>query len=393
VDSPRSWGLRQRSVSRGRIVLGAVIAVVAAPVGLHGQQAPSQPSADSAMLVRGDDALVRVRRATASDLRAARSIADSLVTALPSSSPLLPEALFARASIASSAADAERDYTRIITDHRFAARVPDALMRLAVLESARSDRAGALRHLDRLLRDHGDAPARARASLLAGRLRMEGNDPARACELLAAAHAAAGPTELDVQDQAESLGRRCPTPVAIMAAREPTPMGVVRAPREAIPAPSSAAATRRPVSTPRRAAPTTATVPVVATAAVPPATPTPTPTPTPTLPRIPAPTQTAAPATIPVTPAPAAPRPDAPAAPASTARFAVQFAAYDDRPGAERLAVTLRGRGIVARVEGTAAPFRVRAGRYTTRVEAEAQAAVWRRPGQAAIAVAYGPTP
>ena len=73
--------------------------------------------------------------------------------------------------------------------------------------------------------------------------------------------------------------------------------------------------------------------------------------------------------------------------------FAVQFAAYNDRPGAARLAAVLQQRGIIARVEGSAAPFRVRAGRYTTRAEAEAAAALWRRPGQAAMVVSYGPTP
>jgi hypothetical protein len=71
----------------------------------------------------------------------------------------------------------------------------------------------------------------------------------------------------------------------------------------------------------------------------------------------------------------------------------VQFAAYNDRPGAEQFASVLRGRGITARVEGSVAPFRVRAGRFATRAEAEASAALWRRPGQPAIVVALGPTP
>jgi cell division protein FtsN len=78
---------------------------------------------------------------------------------------------------------------------------------------------------------------------------------------------------------------------------------------------------------------------------------------------------------------------------ASTTRYGVQFAAYNDRPGADKFAAILRGRGITARVEGDAAPFRVRAGRFPTRAEAEASAALWRRPGQPAIVVTLAPTP
>jgi cell division protein FtsN len=42
----------------------------------------------------------------------------------------------------------------------------------------------------------------------------------------------------------------------------------------------------------------------------------------------------------------------------------VQVAAYDTKASAERLVTRLGERGIVARVAGTAAPFRVRIGHY-----------------------------
>ena len=485
---------------------------IAAPVYAQGR--------DSLLSVRVEEVLVRVRRYTSSDVAQARALADSLVSALPADASVLPEALFAKASIAASASDAERDYARIVDQHQFAPRVPDALMRLALLESARNNRVGALRRLDQLLRDHGDAPVRSRASLLAGRLRMESNDPARACELLAAAYASAGNAERDVREQAVSLGTRCPTSIVVMAERDPTPMGVVRAPREnvatvATVAPPSAAqaeARRRrqrdsvllvqrekqavaaaaaraasPVSTPVTSRPvrrdsaatpapmsrtpvasTTAaaasTVPSVASPSVraapssvassaasslpapsaaspsiraaspassassaiasPPlspssAAPVPSPSmraaaPGASLPQAAAATPTAvAPVerTSPLTSAPvvtsvptplparaATPSPSAsPGAPATSAmsasRFAVQFAAYNDRAGAAQFAEVLQRRGITARVEGNVKPFRVRAGRFTTRAEAEASAALWRRPGQAAIVVENGPTP
>jgi cell division protein FtsN len=54
--------------------------------------------------------------------------------------------------------------------------------------------------------------------------------------------------------------------------------------------------------------------------------------------------------------------------------FTVQVAAYDERGAADALAGKLIGRGYPARVWGTAAPYRVRIGRYDTRVAAAAEA-------------------
>lgn len=438
---------------------------------------------DSVQNVRVAEVLARVRRLTASDVTAARAVVDSLVLMLPAGASAMPEALFAKASIAPSAIEAERDYTRIVNEHKFSPRVPDALMRLALLESARNNRYGALKNLERLLKDYSDSPVRSRASLMAGRLRLEWNDPARACDLLAAAYASAGPAERDVRDQAETLGAKCPTPIAVMAAQEPPPLGIARAAKEpataaaiapvptrrlarrdSLQAVQRAAAARRdsvlrsapatevvhrepappakPVAELKRdtAPPPKPVAPVVqrdtaptpkpaAPVARPDTAPTPkpvapvvrrdtapTPTPKPVAPvvrRDTAPTpkpvapvarRDTAPTPKPVapvvrrdtapTPTPVPPRVDTASAPrAAAGRFGVQFAAYNDKPGAEQYAAVLRGRGIVARVEGVVAPFRVRAGRFATRAEAEAAAALWRKPGTAAIVVALGPMP
>jgi cell division protein FtsN len=53
----------------------------------------------------------------------------------------------------------------------------------------------------------------------------------------------------------------------------------------------------------------------------------------------------------------------------------VQVAAYDTRGAAEALASKLKDRGYEVRVWGTAAPFRVRIGRYATRGAAEKELA------------------
>jgi hypothetical protein len=66
-----------------------------------------------------------------------------------------------------------------------------------------------------------------------------------------------------------------------------------------------------------------------------------------------------------------APSHDSLPAPRRSGAFTVQVAAYDTKSPADKLATTLRGHGLEARVVGTARPFRVRVGRYATRSEAE----------------------
>ena len=461
--------------SRSAVACLALLVVTLCPTAVTYAQ-----NADAAHTARAEDVLARVRRYTSGDVQAARALADSLVGALPADATVMPEALFAKASIAASAADAARDYSRIVTDYRFAARVSDALMRLAILESARNNRPGALGHLDRLLRDHGESVVRSRASLMAGRMRMDMNDPARGCDLLAAAFASAGANERDVIDQAQTAGARCPTSIAVMAEREPPPMGITRASR-AVPGAAAALASVSPRRGPARALPAAApsppakvsapvvrrddavavtpvtlvmpvtpvmpvvrrdtvraAAPIAAAAApvvrrissvtrssisqgdaaatgaplaAPSAAPTIAATVVPSAAPIAVPTgaRTAAPtaaptisATVIPSAAPTAAKTAAPTIaatvvpstrPATAERYGVQFAAYNDRPGAARLAAVLQERGIYARVEGTTAPFRVRAGRFTTRAEASAAATLWRGSGQAVMIVPLGPTP
>jgi hypothetical protein len=83
---------------------------------------------------------------------------------------------------------------------------------------------------------------------------------------------------------------------------------------------------------------------------------------------------------------------DTASAPRRTGAFTVQVAAYDTRQAAERLAATLRGQGLEARVVGSAKPFRVRVGRYATRGEAEsASDRVDRVAKSKSIVVVVGP--
>ena len=113
---------------RNATMLGACTALLMFPMQRVLSQTP-----DSITSARAEDVMARVRRLTTNDVASARQLADSLVRVLPSTAAVMPAALFAKASIAPSAADAERGYERIVNDYRFAPQVPDALMRLAQL--------------------------------------------------------------------------------------------------------------------------------------------------------------------------------------------------------------------------------------------------------------------
>ena len=75
-----------------------------------------------------------------------------------------------------------------------------------------------------------------------------------------------------------------------------------------------------------------------------------------------------------------------------TGAFTVQVAAYDTKRAADKLAATLKGQGLDARVIGKEKPFRVRVGRYATRGEAEeASRRVDRIAKSQSIVVVVGP--
>jgi hypothetical protein len=74
----------------------------------------------------------------------------------------------------------------------------------------------------------------------------------------------------------------------------------------------------------------------------------------------------------------------APLAPSATGRWSVQLAAYQTRGEAEAMVRRLRARGYTElRIDGEAAPYRVRLGRYATRDEAQRALAAYRRKEKA----------
>lgn len=161
---------------------------------------PLHAQATGRLTTRGDSLLYqRARRLVAMGNGAeGRRLVDSMLAVLPASSPRHAEGLYWRATLAVNGVDAERDYRRIAVEYPISDRVHDALGRLAQLELVRGDHALARAHLQRLLREHPPAGARAAAWYWMARVEMEAHDQARGCMALdsAIAHLPRGDAEL-----------------------------------------------------------------------------------------------------------------------------------------------------------------------------------------------------
>jgi hypothetical protein len=138
-----------------------------------------------------------------------RAIIARELEAAPEGSPRYVEALYWRAALASTAADAERDYKRIIIEFSASRRSESALVGLAQLELARGDRAQAMQHLERVVREHPAGPSRARASFWMARVHFdEGNFP-RACARLEDSRRHTPTEAVEMRNQLEYYAQRC----------------------------------------------------------------------------------------------------------------------------------------------------------------------------------------
>lgn len=131
-----------------------------------------------------------------------RRLVDSALAAAQPGSFAHAEALYWRAVLSPSGADAERDLRRLTVEYPAHARAEDATLRLAQLELARGDRERALAHLQRFEREYAGSARRGLALLLLGRTYLEQRDATRARAALVEAQrvtASSGDVELKNQ--------------------------------------------------------------------------------------------------------------------------------------------------------------------------------------------------
>src|SRR5512141_108508 len=158
-----------------------------------------------------DSATYRRAQTLVNDGNAAmgRALVDSMVAKAAPGTNAYAEALYWRAVLSATAADAEMDYRRIVVDYPLSPRVEDVLLRLAQLELARADYDGALQHLNRLTLEHPAGATRARAGYWMARVLFEKNDIPRACAANADALARTNPDDTELRNQISYLNQRC----------------------------------------------------------------------------------------------------------------------------------------------------------------------------------------
>lgn len=283
---------------------------------------------------------------------AGRALVDSLLAAADPSAPAYGDALYWHGALAPTAAAAEADYRRVIVEYPLAYYSGDALLAIAELEQARGDRAGAMQHLQRFVREHPDNPGRGIAALGAARLAFEQRDTTLACTMLVEARRSAPASDVELRNQIAYYGNRCASvpaaPPAVAATQRPavaTPTPVAATPTPDVPAPAPVVAKPVPVEARPAARPT---------------------------------------------PAPA--RVSAAPAPRTATRYTVQVAAFDTRGDADALVKKLAARGLRARVSGTSKPFRVRLALHATRREANDELSALRKRGIDGFVAEEAPT-
>jgi cell division septation protein DedD len=295
----------------GRTMLGALILALLWASGASAQRADSATT---------DSIFLRAQRMVAEGKGdAGRALVQAEFVRSPTGSPRYIEALYWRGALAATAADAERDFRRIIVEYPLSRWFEDALLRMAQLEMVRGDRKNAMAHLDRLVAERPTSASRPRASYWIARVMLDDGNVPGACARLKDARERSAPSDVELRNQVDFYSQRCSGIDTI---------AVAAAPVESV--------TNRPIDK---------------ETVVSPAPPPPPPSP-------------------PSTPVPVS-RPSA----SATVSFTVQVAAYNTLKAADALRVKLVRSGFKARVMQAGNLFRVRVGRYATREAALEEAA------------------
>jgi len=335
-----------------------------------------------------------------------RALVDSLLQAAKEGTPQYAEGLYWRARLASMGPGAERDYRRIIVEYPFNHRAPDALLRLGQLELGRGDRDLATQHFQRIILEYPNTSGYAAANYWLARAYFAGNKLERACAANAEALAKVGSSDIELKNQIDFQNQQCvgisltppdsdsvataantaksgkttkssrtvskKTPPARGAAGKAV-AGVKGAIKTA--KPGKAEKPAKPVNVDDESSDTVATDGTEHVASAD----------TSTAPNSEASGEDSSSARhdenadadtrVRVTPKSKTPTKTLPAkaiTPPARGKtvYMVQIAAYQTRPQADALVVSLKKQGYLAHIDGNVAPYRVRLGHFTTRQEA-----------------------
>lgn len=149
-----------------------------------------------------------VRAAQEGQGDSARASIQRLLDTTAPTDPLYPEILYTQAMVADNAADMRRALQRVVVEYPTSGWSDDALIRLVQMDYATRSFDAAARNLERLKQDFPLTPLFAQAAYWAGRTYFDLKDPARACAWLADGMARVG-DNLELQNQLGYLYQRC----------------------------------------------------------------------------------------------------------------------------------------------------------------------------------------
>ena len=149
-----------------------------------------------------------VRAAQEGQGDSARSAVDRLLAATAPTDSLYPEILYTQAMVANTAADMRRHLQRVAVEHPTSPWGDDALLRLVQMDYATRSYDAAARNLERLRLDYPVTPLFAQAAYWGGRTYFDLKDTTRACRWLADGIARAE-TDVELQRQLGFLYQRC----------------------------------------------------------------------------------------------------------------------------------------------------------------------------------------
>lgn len=321
------------------------------------------PCAAGAQSAKDSSLYVQAQQMVANgDAAGGRRLADSVAGVAPTGSVAYAEGLFWRATLAESVRDSEHGYRQIIVDYPLSGRVPDALLRIGQLESARGDNAAALQHFQRLVLEHPQSALRPEASYWVAHMYFDSNDAARGCSANADALASVRPSNIELKNRIDFQQQRC-RGVVLVTNSTPAPASVPVPVNKVIVAESRKAVAK--------------TVPKIAIESV---------TEKPAVdrsdtsmnatmePRTNSKGSTVvsrAPTREEVARALASATSDEPKS--EKGSYAVQVAAFHTKPPATLLVEKLRSRGYNSYIDGKVAPYRVRIGHYPSHTAATAE--------------------
>jgi septal ring-binding cell division protein DamX len=149
-----------------------------------------------------------VRMAQEGQSDSARVHVKQLLDVTPPGDTLYPQILYTQAMVADNAGEMRRQLQRVAVEYSTSSWADDALLRLVQMDYATRNFDGAAHNLEKLKLDYPATPLLAQAAYWAGRTYFDMNDPSQACRWLADGMAQSR-DDVELQNRLSFMYQRC----------------------------------------------------------------------------------------------------------------------------------------------------------------------------------------